>query len=156
MADLSDYEKNDSSFVEDLQNSQQYVWQAAKWLSDSGYNVTIRPVEIRPDVSQMREYSDCGDLEIIQRIEVKHRTLDFTCKDDYPFDTVIVDVAHTYDKARPKPFAYIIFNKQATHCLIVENKSRKQWIKRTTLDKVKKRERTFYECPIELCSFHKV
>ena len=105
---MADYEANDASFVADLIESQRAVWYAAKLLNEMGYNVTIRPQNIRPSVEQMSEYADDGDLEIIQRIEVKRRKRPhFTGKDDFPFPTMIVDVAHTWDRANPKPFAAV-------------------------------------------------
>ena len=147
------YEQFDATFVEDLRESQQYVWQAAQWLSQKGYNVTVRKTNVRPSAEQMREYADSGDIEIIQRVEVKRRKLAFTCREDYPYKTVFVDVAHTFDNAICKPYAYIVINESATHCLIVKGETSKQWIKSTKLDRAKNRERMFYECPLELCQF---
>lgn len=152
--DIKHYEEHDPEFVKDLTESQHYVWRAAQWLSGMGYNVTVRPVKIRPDAKQMGEYGDDGDLEIIQRVEVKRRqNMEFTSKETYPFSTVIVDVAHTWDKANPKPYAYIIFNKWATACLIVKGSTFAHWKKVAKHDALRNRERSFYECPKDYCQF---
>lgn len=157
MYDLAHYEQNDATFIDDLKESQQYVWRAAQWLSTLGYNVTVRPVQIRPHVGQMSEYADSGDLEIIQRVEVKRRpSLRFTCREDYPYPTAIVDVAHTWDNARPKPYAYIVFNGDASACLVIKGATSRHWVKTVKHDRAKSRERTFYECPVEYCQFYQM
>ena len=154
MSDYTTYEQNDPTFVADLLESNEHVWRVARWLSDLGYNVTVKPLSIRPDVSQMGQYSDNGDLEITQRIEVKRRPgIDFSSPDDFPYPTVIVDVAHAWDKARPKPYGYVILNASATACLVVKGDTAHLWQKLRKWDRAKQRERTFYECPVEICDF---
>jgi hypothetical protein len=151
----SSIEKDDPLFPDDLKESHRYVWIVAEWLSSFGHHVTVRAQKIRPSVAEMDEYADDGDIEIIQRVEVKRRPdMHFTGKGDFQYETVFVDVAHAWDKAKPKPVAYVILNAKATHCLVVKGDTSKYWIKRTCLDTKKKRERTFYECPIKHCTFH--
>lgn len=152
-----DYDRDDPTFVDDLVNGQQYEWLIARWLSERGYDVTKRALRIRPESSRMQQYSDGGDLEIIFRVEVKRRNIDFTSRETYPYDTVIVDVAHTFDSARTKPYCYFILNTNATcFALVMVKKTQNQWIKSKRFDASKNRERTFYECPVELCSFHQM
>jgi hypothetical protein len=148
------YEQDDGSFVSDLVESQASVWIVARWLSSLGYPVTVNPLRVRPDVSQMAAYADKGDIEIAQRVEVKRRpNILFTCAADFPYPTVIVDVCHTWDRARPKPFAYVILNSDATCAIIVKGESSDSWVKSSKYDRAKNRTRQFYECPIELCKF---
>ena len=151
---MIDYDATDPTFVQDLKDSQESVWKAAQWLSGCGYNVTVRALSIRPDAEQMAEYADQGDLEIIQRVEVKRRPdIDFTSAEDFPFATLIVDVAHAYDRAKPKPYAYIIFDADASHCAIVKSLTRPSWVRTERMDRKKGRMRTFYECPTDLCKW---
>lgn len=83
------YERDDPSFLEDLEKSKTAVWKAAQWLSSRGFHVTVRATIARPSADAMEEFADCGDLEIIKRVEVKQRrNLRFTSAEDYPFDTV--------------------------------------------------------------------
>jgi hypothetical protein len=152
---MSDKEVDDPTFVADLENSQRSVEVAARWLSQQGYPVVIRPTFVRPTVSEMLEYSDSGDLEIIQRVEVKQRVdIDFSGAGDFPYETVIVDACHCYDNSRPKPYAYIIFNASLSGALIVNvRETVSQWVKVEKKDRKKNRVRKFYECPVSAARF---
>jgi hypothetical protein len=155
--DVARYEIDDPNFIEDLEDSKEFVWMAARWLSELGYNVTIKPTFVRPSVENMGEYSDNGDLEIVQRVEVKHRPdIEFTSKESFPYPTIIVDVAHVWDRAKPKPFAYIIFNADASGCLVVKGSTNNRWEKVSKFDTKKNRQREFYECPLELCEYYSI
>ena len=153
MTTAQDIARDDPSFVDDLKRSQSSVWMVARWLNERGYNVVVRPLRIRESVEQMAEYGDLGDLEIIQRVEVKQREVAFTGATDYPFPTVIVDVAHTWDRARPKPHAYIIVSQDKSTAAIVMGASFSQWVKVERFDAAKKRNRTFYEAPLSVVRF---
>jgi hypothetical protein len=148
-----DYETQDPTFREDLRASRVSVEIVARWLSDRGYPVIVRPVFERPSFEEMHDYSDDGDLEILQRIEVKQRTFDFTSKDNFPYPTLFVDNCHSYDNARPKPFAYVLLNKAMTHAFIVECRTFKHWKAIEVFDRKKKRMRKVYECPIGHATF---
>jgi hypothetical protein len=151
---LAQYEIDDPTFAQDLEKSAVTVSIAARWLESKGYRVTIKPTLLRPDVHQMSRYSDNGDLEIIQRVEVKHRpNINFYDLGSFPYETAIVDVCHTWDKARPKPYAYLIFNADRTGFLIITRHSFKYWRKVEKFDRKKNRSRQFYVCPIEHCQF---
>ena len=151
MADLADVERDDPTFVEDLRRSAAAVWRVAQWLHARGNNVTIRPLRVREDIRQMSDYADTGDLEIIQRVEVKHRDLDFNDKESFraKFATMIVDVAHTWDQARPKPYAYVVVNRAETVAAIVMGHTFPRWQRVKRWDKKKNREREFYVCPVD-------
>lgn len=154
MNNLQKFEVDDASFVSDLKSSQRTVWRAAQHLNEKGHNVTIRPLKIRPCVEEMNSYSDMGDIEIIQRVEVKKRNdIDFKSVSDFPYPSIIVDVAHTWDNAFPKPIAYMIFNASETGYILVKKNTFNSWKKIEKFDRFKKRKRTFYECPLSLCEF---
>jgi hypothetical protein len=152
---MRDLDSTDPGFVDDLRESREAVQHVAQWLVAQGVPVLIRPTYIRPDQSQRSAYSDVGDLEIQQRVEVKRRfNVQFTCADDFPYPTIIVDVCHTYDNARPKPFMYVIVNHAMTHAAIILCRdTAKQWVRSTKMDSTLNREREFYECPISLVRF---
>lgn len=150
-------EASDAAFLNRLRDSKQYATLAAHILSGMGYPVTIRPVFERPDVRQRADYADHGDLEIIQVVEVKHRQeLHFTSREDYPFKTIIVDMASSYDAKRPKPVMYMIFNSEATHYALVMCRTFKQWRKRSKLNSLNNVTSDYYECPINLVEFREV
>ena len=147
-----DLDTIDPTFVEDLRASHSAVQVAAEWLRSSGYPVIVRPTFVRPTVEERREYSDDGDLEILQRVEVKQRPdMDFREPRDFKFKTIIVDVCHTYDQARPKPHAYMILNASLSAAFVVKCSTRPQWSRvwRTA----RGREREYYECPLNLTEF---
>jgi hypothetical protein len=150
-----DYDRDDPSFIKDLRDSKVAVQVATQWLNSKGYAVIVRPTFIRPSAEQMSDFSDDGDLEILQRIEVKRRqSLTFTSKEDFPYKTAIVDACHCYDNAKPKPYAYIIFNRDLSGAFIVDVKAtRQQWVRVTKRDRFKNRDRDFYEVSTDLVSF---
>ena len=152
MNDL-DLDKLDPTFESDLEKSKVAVRAVKDWLSRCGFQVTERPVIVRPTAAERFEYADDGDLDLLHRVEVKHRDkIDFTCAQDFPFSTVIVDVCHSYDKARPKPFAYVIANKPLSHAMVIYvRETRKEWEKKEIWSR--NRLRWHYLCPIELARF---
>ena len=144
-----DLDTLDPTFLADLRESRKAVEVMAHWLASRGYPVIVRPTFERPDASQWREYADEGDLEIVQRVEVKHRSFAFTGKSDYPYSTVIVDNARRFDKKRPKPFAYVILNHAMDAALFVECKTRRHWTCETKHVRGTERVVTVYECPLK-------
>ena len=93
----------------------------------------------------------------MQRIEVKRRrSLTFTSKEDFRYESLIVDVCHTYDKAKIKPYAYIILNEKMDCAFIAYSKHQKHWKKTLKSDRFKGRGREFYECPMEYIKFVKI
>lgn len=149
-------EEHDPHFLADLRESQRAVWRVAQWLHARGLHVTVRALRERPTVEDVKYYADSGDIEIVQRIEVKHRHLTFTCAEDYPYPTVTVDVAHAWDRACPKPQWYVILNEGLTHAAVVSGRSADQWVRVSKEDRAKQRVRTFYECPLALVCFRLV
>jgi hypothetical protein len=149
------YDEQDPTFVADLLESADYVWIVAKWMSQLGYDVRIPATKIRPSATEMAKYADNGDLFITKngaekRIEVKRRPdLHFQEPKDFPYPTIIVDAAHCFDNAVPKPDTYVILNSKATHAITISVAStRNLWQLTQKYDRFKKRNRLFYECPM--------
>jgi hypothetical protein len=146
-----DLDVTDPTFKDDLKESQKYVWKAAKWLNSIGHSAAVNPTYVRPAASQRAEYSDGGDITMLQRVEVKRRKIEFKTKEEWPYPTVMVDVAHTYDSKRPKPFMYIIQNNDATAGFIIMGSTDSTWqrVSRKTAGRV----RDHYECPLDQAVF---
>lgn len=144
--------KTDDQFKNDLIRSDQIVEHTASFLRSKGKTVVIPPLLIRPNVDDRHNYRDGGDLFVMQLIEVKHRPdLNFKTREDFPYQTVIVDDKGAFDSKPQKPYAYIIWNSDETHCFYIGvTSTRKEWTAVTKYDKKAKHERDFYECPIEL------
>lgn len=147
--------KTNREFLSALDRSRTAVWVAAQWLLRQGYDAQIRPALERPTFEDRNEFADNGDIEIKQRVEVKHRFLSFTNEDSYPYDTVIVDEKYKIDRINSAElYQYIILNEEMTHCCVVYGITRSQWVERKKYDKKDRQTRTFYECPVSLCSFY--
>lgn len=154
MTTAADIERDDPTFVEDLARSREAVEVAARWLGSLGLPVIVHPTFVRPSADRMAEYADGGDLGIVQRVEVKRRSLAFTSADDYPFDTVFVDARHCFDRARPKPYAYLILNRDMSCAIRVDVRATiGSWQVVEGLDRSKGRDRAWYACPKSLVQF---
>lgn len=160
MGNLDRYERDDPTFAADLKSSDAAVIRVALWLRRCYSNhVHLPPLRVRPTVEEMAEYGDGGDLFISKdgvswkRIEVAVRALAFTSAKDFPYRSIIVDAAHRWDRADPKPYAYIRLNKAVTHAAIISAATAEHWKRTTRRDAGKQRDRTFLECPIEHVQF---
>lgn len=148
-------DQTDPTFVDDLRASQTAVWKVAAWLQARGNNVVVRALRIRPSAESYPEYADAGDLELIQRVEVSRRSCMFSCAEDYPFDAVLVDAVHKCDRAVPKPFAYVIVNRDETAVAVVYGRTRVHWTERTIFNsKTNRGDRRVYFCPLEHVLFY--
>jgi hypothetical protein len=154
---MTSLDDTDPTFVDDLKESQRGVAIVAQWFRARGYEVTVPETHIRPNPDVRMDYSDSGDLFVKQRIEVKHRKVDFTCAADFPYPTILVDVAHSWDRGNPKAFAYFSLNKAGTHAaLILCRDTLEHWIKTEKYDPHAGRKGWYYECPVEHVQFIKL
>jgi hypothetical protein len=146
----AELERDDPGFVKDLKESETTVWIVARFFQQRGENVTVRGRRIRDDAKDRHEFADRGDLEIQgRRVEVKRRGIPFTGPSDFPFPSIIVDVAHTWDNADPKPALYMIVNQAGTVAARVNGSTHPTWTTKSRYDGRLSRERLFYECPID-------
>jgi hypothetical protein len=150
-----DYDKTDPNFFDDLCASDLCTRTITAWLKKKGYPAIATEMQYRPHFQQMAEFADRGDIRFYGiRVEAKHRkTLSFTSIETFPYSTIIVDAAHCWYNADPKPIAYFLANKELTCCLLVRSKTFKYWVKTRRFDRPKNRERDFLECPTEHCEF---
>ena len=153
MTEANRLDKLDPTFVEDLERSHESVRAVKKWLEGKGFEATIPPTIVRPSSDERFDYSDNGDIHLTMRTEVKHRVeIPFTDRASFPFGTVIVDKCHKYDKARPKPYVYVICNKPLTHAMLVYPRTTaRKW----TVEKrfFNGRDNVVYECHLNLVHF---
>ena len=159
---LEFYEIDDPNFEQDLLKSDEHVSKVAIWLRNRGAKVIQARLRIRPTIERMSEYSDDGSDLVVEfggvrgGLGVKQRHLNFTCKEDFPYETVIVDVEHVWKKANPKPLGYILTNDSVTAGMFVDTKTERYWHSIDKMDRFKKRERTFLECPVSYVRFFKM
>lgn len=151
-------EDNHKKFLRHLDDSQAAVWHVARWLHSLGYNVAVNATAKAPNHESWEKYADSGDLEINQRMEVKKLSVDFTCKSDWPFGSkFLVCAKHAFDRATPKPHAYIILSKSGTHAAIVKKDTCKQWyVEKRKDSRYQDVEQEFYLAPLECVKFHRI
>lgn len=118
---------NHEKFLEHLDQSQPAVWTVARWLQSLGYAVTVNPVRKAPTAEQWQDYVDQGDLEIRQRVEVKKLGFSFSGPHDWPYKNFIVCNKAAYDRATPKPYAYIHVSADGQVCAVVKTDTDKTW-----------------------------
>jgi hypothetical protein len=154
---INDFNTIDPNFIQDLLNSDLSTWIVARNLRLNGYSVTLPPIRIRPDTTEIREYADTGDLIVNGSIiEVKHRPdLAFNGLSEFPYGSVIIDVKHHFNSLEVKPKYYVICNSTLSGAIIVSNKTFGKWETSTRWDNKRKRMRTFYLVSRELCNFWK-
>jgi hypothetical protein len=104
------------------------------------------------------KHVDNGDLYINMRVEVKTLGITFTNRADWKFgDKFIVCAKHSFDNAKPKPYAYIIQSADLKHIAVVHSATCKQWYSEARKDsRYEDVTQDFYLCPIDLVKFHAV
>lgn len=145
------------AFLAALSESDETVGLVAMWLAGRGYMVRKPTLHFAPTHEDRRKYADHGDLIVTveRRVEVKRRSLDFTCAEDFPFPDIAVVRALTWDRADPKPWFFVNVNRAGTHAAIVQGKTFDQWSVREMIDKRYGPDYggpTYY-CPIRLVTF---
>jgi len=149
-------------FLEKLRASEIARFFVGMWLSSLGFEITLHPQKYAPTHEQWRDYSDDGDIEAKDsdgnkyRIEVKERTLSFTCKENFPYPDIFVCTVHSWENAQIKPSAFISLNQELTHIAIVYAHSFKEWDTRDVWDKQFGRDQTCYVAPKSAVTFREI
>ena len=150
--------ENQQRFAKHLGESVDGVLAAAKWLNGRGYSVTMHPSTLAKNHAERMEHIDGGDLFINMRIEVKTLGINFTNKKDWKFgDKFIVCAKHSFDIAKPQPYAYIIQSADLKYMAVVAASTSKEWyVEKRTDSRYVDYTQDFYLCPIDLVKFFKV
>jgi hypothetical protein len=124
-------------------------------LRGRGHSVTIPPNSKAESHSEWKKHTDNGDLYINQRIEVKRLGVNFSNRLDWPFrERFIVCAKHSYDLSVPKPYAYVILNKNCTNAAIVLASDSDKWFVESRKDsRYESVEQEFYFCPMDYVRF---
>ena len=126
--------ESNARFVRELRDSLPSVELVAAWLRSRGQTLRVNPITIRPTIEEWSKHSDSGDITLLdpeRRIEVTHRKLNFTCRQDFPLHALNIEKVSKYERRVPKPYAYIALNKPMTHAAIVLCERRAEWIVET-------------------------
>lgn len=143
-------------FVDLMRTARETAYLLAAALTTKGYNIRILPNSISPNEKDRWNHTDHGDLEIIQRIEVKHwPDIDFKSVEDITYKNIIVDEAYKIEaKHQSSLFAYMILNASVTGYILIPVWTKRQWFKEEKFDKREGRMRLYYFCPKSHLTYH--
>ena len=143
--------KTHDEFEKALLLSRESVSIVCNWLDDIGFNAKILPSTIAPSYEERHKHIDMGDIEINQRVEVKHLpNVQFNSIADFPFKNAIVDEKYKLDKYKPATlYGYVCVNKDMTGAILIPTKTKKYWFNEIKFDKKENMKRTFTVCPVE-------
>ena len=144
-------EEDFKRFINHLDESAGAVFRTAKYFYNKGIPATIQPMKKAKSYKERMKYTDDGDLMISQRIEVKGLSCSFTGRDDWKFgNKLIVCARHSWDLASPKPYAYMLWNKERTHVAIIYGNTRPHWTVAKVRDKrYQNVEQEMYFCSLD-------
>ena len=144
--------KGNEEFVRDFFNSFGSVFIVGSYMQRLGFNVTVPVPEVRPNESERMKFMDDGDLLVTMPVQIKHRSLNFTCQEDYPYKTIFIDEAY---KVKPDTFMYVVVSKDKKHAAIIGRETRRFWVTEKIYDKHQKRDCENLACPKEHSKFIK-
>ena len=110
---------NHAKFLKHLDASGAGVDRVMQWLLSRGHVVTRQPSSRAPSHQDWKAHVDRGDLFLHKRIEVKHLSQCFSSSDDWPYPSVMICAAHSFDASQPEPHAYILLNTEMTYAAII-------------------------------------
>lgn len=150
--------KGHDEFTRLLTNARDVAFVVAEHLTVRGHRVRVVPNTVSPTFAERWEHTDNGDLEITQRVEVKHWPgIDFQSRHEVPYENVIVDEAYKVEKAHEVPlYAYVIVNASKTGFLLIPTWTRDAWFKQRKHDKREGSMREFYFCPLARVYFQRM
>lgn len=154
---MSIQEENFERFRKHLAKSEEGVQFAAHYLLSLGHDVLIKATSCAPSRDQWKEFADDGDLYIQQRVEVKHLSATFA-EGHWPFGSkFLVCAKHSYDRSKPKPFAYLYFSSDRKCVASVLGSSRPHWYVESRNDqRYENYKQDFYLCPLEHVKFTRI
>lgn len=94
---LSNGHRAERAWVEDLRSAGRSVANGVKSVN-AGHN-------------KNKDHCDNPDAVVMLSLEIKERSLEFTCPEDYPYDTVFVDDLHGLERETLRHFAYVYKSK---------------------------------------------
>lgn len=147
--------ENHARFLSHLQESDRSVWLVAKMLRERGHTVIVPSSSKAAKHEDWQAHADDGDLYITQRIEVKRLGVTFSGAADWPFGKkFIVCARHAFDRANPKPYAFVILSSDAARGAVVFSSDSKSWyVEERTDSRYEDVRQQFYFSPMESVRF---
>lgn len=148
----------DEEFSRLLRGSIPSVNLVGEFLKGKGFQVTVPGIKEITKFEDWKKNADNGDILTDRGIfEVKHRTVQFTGKNDWPFGPLmIVDEVKKWHRKDPKPRGYFIVSEDLSHYAFLDaKKTRDQWTEGTRRDRNWKGDRLFFFCHVDLFTWGK-
>jgi hypothetical protein len=142
-------------FLQRLAASSRAVFAVAQMQHARGRTVEIPKIRFAPTAAEADDYVDGGDLMIVARfrIEVKHRSINFTGADDWPHPNVFVSNAAAVERGDNDVLYYVTVSSDCRNIAVISRKTRPHWhIVEKVASNTGNRER-FYACPLDLVTF---
>lgn len=146
------WHKNDALFRQLQDTGRRYEGYVSGLIVSNGLGVRVKPMCTRPDISVRSNYRDTRDLIVetpsgqLAEIEVKSRDLNFNNAEDFPYPDLFVDTKSTVDEKGP-PLAFVCVSQITLGMVVIPGSTIADWTTKTTFDRVRKQEQTFYICP---------
>lgn len=119
------------NFINNVKNSEPSVIAVGEWLHKMGYHIDVPESKYAKSPEELKLYTDDGDLLVDEhRVEVKHLTSYWTCKEDYPYPVFMIGNKEAFERAKRReimPTVYLIFNKDMTHVVLVSTDFHEDW-----------------------------
>lgn len=151
-------------FQKKLEASKEAVELVRRWAVSIGHDVEVPGNTVAENHMDRKEHGDHGDIFILlpdggkQIIEVKWSSRDFTCRNDFPYESMIVDSKSEFDAKYPAPYVYVICNKALTHVAVIMVQGKEFWF----VEKIKYERagkfftKKFYKCNVRNVEFHQL
>ncbi len=151
-------EENHEKFLDHLNYSNEGVDRVAREFATKGWMVRRPEVTQAKSHKEWKKHRDHGDLFVQgQRIEVKRLSVNWTGVEDWPFgEKFLVCAKHSFDSARPRPYAYLILSQDMSHVAVVYACTSHKWGTEEKTDSRYSGEEAiqkFYLCPLNLVRF---
>jgi hypothetical protein len=146
--------KSDKDFVKDWNKSHNAVSLIAEFLTRIGFDIQVPELKLRESSKDRLKYTDDGDLLCEERrIEVKHSSKNFSCADDYPFRSIIIDEEYKIkDRLHTLKF-YVIVSQDMKYAAFIKPKTSGSWVVKVGYDRYQERVCTWVKVPKELAVY---
>ena len=138
------WSENDELFIKELKEGHEWQSYPALFFKLHGLKVEMPKLTIRENISEADKWKDSFDF-IIEDLPFEHksRNIEFTCPQDYPYDTVFIDTVKGWDQKAIKP-SYI-FTSKTTGCMLwLPAMYSEKFTKVTKFDRVRNINEEFY------------
>lgn len=155
--------RDNELFFSRLVASHRAVFKVAEWFHCQwNMSIGVKPKKITPTYEQRKDYLDDGDFlykrpnkEKWEIAEVKHKQMEWTDADSFPYETVFVSNVHSVERGH-EPHLWVLVNKSITHAIIIPKSTKKFWIKETVYNANWGTYEEKYLCAKHLTQFHPI